>query len=198
MEAPSPHGSHSSSLSDYLRVVRRRKWIIIQAAVLVPLAAVAFSLRQTRLYEASSQVLLSNQNLASALTGTQQSTGVNLQADRVAQTQADLARVPAVANATLRAVHLERTPSELLSHSSVSAKPNADLLQFSVTDHVPALAQRLATAYARQFVRYRQALDTASLQRARTEVQQKIDLLTDRKSPLYQSLVEKDQQLATL
>ena len=38
-----------------------------------------------------------------------------------------------------------------------------------------ALAARLATAYATEFVRYRQQLDTASLQRARSEVQQKID-----------------------
>jgi succinoglycan biosynthesis transport protein ExoP len=188
----------SSSLRDYLRVVRRRKWIILQAVVLVPLAAVAFSLRQPNLYQASSQVLLSNQNLASALTGTQQSTGVSLQADRVAQTQADLARVPQVANATLTAVGLHRSPAELLSHSSVAAKQNADLLQFSVTDHDPALAARLATAYAGQFVRYRQQLDTASLQRARSEVQQKIDALTEQRGPLYQSLVEKDQQLATM
>ena len=164
----------------------------------MPIAAVVFSLRQQDLYQASSQVLLSNQNLASALTGTQQSTGVSLQADRVAQTQADLARVPQVANATLAAVGVHRSPAELLNRSSVSAKQNADLLQFSVTDHDAALAARLATAYATQFVRYRQQLDTASLQRARGEVQQKIDALTEQKGPLYQSLVEKDQQLATM
>ena len=35
-----------SSLRDYLRVVSRRKWIIVSAVVLVPLAAVLFPLRQ--------------------------------------------------------------------------------------------------------------------------------------------------------
>ena len=179
-------------------MVRRRKWIILQAVVLVPLAAVLFSLRQEHMYQASAQVLLSNQNLANALTGTQQSTGVSLQADRVAQTQADLARVPAVANRALRAAHVDRGASSLLGHSSVSAKQNADLLQFSVEDHVPALAERLATAYAAQFVKYRQQLDTASLQRARAELQARIDELPDKRGALYQGLVDKDQQLATM
>ena len=56
---------HSSTLRDYLRVVRRRKWIILQAVVLVPLAAVLVSLRQQDLYESSAQVLLSKADLLS-------------------------------------------------------------------------------------------------------------------------------------
>ena len=150
------------------------------------------------MYRASAQVLLSDQNLASALTGTQQSTGVSLQADRVAQTQADLARVPDVARRALAEVRLRRSPGALLAHSSVTAKTNADLLQFSVTDHDPELAARLATAYAHQYVLYRQQLDTGALQRARAEVQQRIDELPKWGSALMQSLIEKDQQLATM
>jgi Mrp family chromosome partitioning ATPase/capsular polysaccharide biosynthesis protein len=159
---------------------------------------VVFSLHQQSMYRASAQVLLSDQNLASALTGTQQSTGVSLQADRVAQTQADLARVPDVARRALAEVRLRRSPGVLLAHSSVTAKTNADLLQFSVTDHDPALAARLATAYAHQYVLYRQQLDTGALQRARAEVQQRIDELPKSSSALMQSLIEKDQQLATM
>src|SRR3954466_896593 len=37
------HASHAATLRDYLHVVRRRKWIIVQAVVLVPAAAIAFS-----------------------------------------------------------------------------------------------------------------------------------------------------------
>src|SRR5713101_8607377 len=82
---------HASTLRDYLHVVRRRKWIILQAVVLVPFAAVAFSLHQQKKYEASAQVLLSRQNLATSLTGAQDPS-VYIQADRIAQTQADVAR----------------------------------------------------------------------------------------------------------
>lgn len=189
---------HGPALQDYLRVVRRRKWVIVEVVLVVTLASVLFSLRQEHMYRASSQVLLSDQNLASALTGTQQSTGVSLQADRVAQTQADLARVPDVAKRTIAAVGLHRSPGALLEHSSVSARTNADLLEFSVTDHVPKLAAELATAYARQYVLYRQQLDTGALQRARSEVQHRIDKLPKGEGPLLRSLLEKDQQLATM
>ncbi len=191
---------HGSTLRDYLRVVRRRRWIILQAVILVPLAAVLFSLRQERMYQASAEVLLSQQNLAAALTGTTSATPTQ-QADRVAQTQADLARVPQVATRTLSAVGIQRSAIDFLNHSSVAAKQNADLLAFSVTDHSPELAATLASAYAKQFVAFRQELDTASLQRARNEVRARIHALEKSgltRSPLYASLVDKDQQLATL
>ncbi|HVM68952.1 MAG TPA: Wzz/FepE/Etk N-terminal domain-containing protein, partial [Gaiellaceae bacterium] len=120
-------GEQGTTLRDYLNVARRRKWIILQAVVLVPAAALAFSLSQTKLYEASAEVLLSNQNLAAALTGTPD-LARNLQADRVAQTQANLARVPDVARRVISATDADMTAEEFLQSSSVSAKQNADLL----------------------------------------------------------------------
>jgi succinoglycan biosynthesis transport protein ExoP len=182
-------------------VAGRRKWVILQAVVLVSVAAVTLSLRQEEMSRASAQVLLSNQNLANALTGVQQTGGVSLQADRVAQTQADLARVPLVATRTLRTLKLKRTANDLLSHSSVAAKRNADLLEFSVTDHDPGLAISLVTRYAKEFVIYRKQLDTASLERARTEVQQRIldlEAAGDTDSALHSDLLDKEQQLATM
>src|SRR5437870_11081273 len=98
-------GGQTTTLRDYLRIVRRRKWIIVQAIILVPVAAGVISYRQQQLYQGSAAVLLSRQNLAANLTGTQDPT-VYQQADRVAQTQADVARVPTVAERTLRAVGL--------------------------------------------------------------------------------------------
>jgi succinoglycan biosynthesis transport protein ExoP len=191
---------HDSSLRDYLRIARRRKWIILQAVVLVPVAAVAFSLRQEPLYQSSADVLLSSQNLAGALTGTANLSGTSTP-ERVAETQASLARVPKIAGAALREVGLTRPASDLLMRSSVSTSPNSDLIRFTVTDREPSLAKKLATAYAHHYTVYRQKLDTASLKKARSEVGARIKELiaaNDRRSALYQSLVEKDQQLATI
>ena len=61
--------AQSITLSHYLAVLRRRKWIIAVALVIVPLAVVLFSLRQERLYQASAKVTVSSQDLAAALTG---------------------------------------------------------------------------------------------------------------------------------
>jgi capsular exopolysaccharide synthesis family protein len=194
-----PHAE--SSLRDYLRVARRRKWMILQAALLVPAAAVVLSLQQQRLYEASSEVLLSRQNLAAALTDTPDVT-LSQDAARLVETQANLARIPDVAARALAAANVsDRTPDDLLDSSSVSGKANADLLEFKVTDPSRAVAARLATEYARQFTIYRRQLDTAALQRARAELGRRLTALEergDRVSPLYTSLVEKEQQLRTM
>lgn len=189
-----------TTLRDYLNVAKRRKWVILQAVVLVPAAATAFSLTQTKLYEATAEVLLSRQNLAAALTGTPDAT-LGIQADRLAQTQASLARVPDVARRVLEQTNSDMTPKEFLEASSVSAKQNADLLDITVTDANPVQAKRLASAYAEAFTDYRRELDTRALTRARLDVEAKLDDLAaegDRKSELYQSLVDKQQQLSTL
>jgi Mrp family chromosome partitioning ATPase/capsular polysaccharide biosynthesis protein len=197
----SGHQGQAATLRDYLHVVQRRKWIILQAVVLVPLAAVLFSLHQTKLYEAQAQVLLSAQNLAAQLTNTQ-STGINLQPDRIAQTQAGVARVPAVAQRVLnQIVGTGLSVDEFLGNSSVSTSPNADLLTFSVTNNDPWIARRLASAYAHQYTIYRRQLDTAAIQTALRSVNAKIKELVQadaRGSALYVQLVDRQQTLATM
>jgi Mrp family chromosome partitioning ATPase/capsular polysaccharide biosynthesis protein len=194
------HAEHRGTLPDYLAVLRRRKWLVLEAILLAPLAALFFSLNQQRLYEASAEVLLSRENLATSLTGAVDPS-FNQQADRIAETQARLARVPAVVQSTLDAAGVEMTVKDFLESSSVTARANADLLLFQVTHEDPATARRLATEYARQFTLYRRELDTAAIAGARREVQERIDELeasNAERTPLYRSLVEKDQQLATM
>ena len=192
---------HAATLRDYLHVVRRRKWIILQAVVLVPLAAVLFSLHQQKLYQAEAQVLLSSQNLAAQLTGTQ-STGINLQPDRIAQTQADVARVPQIAQRVLKKVGgTGLTPASFLASSGVTTATNADVLTFEVTNHDPALAWQLVNAYALQYTIYRRQIDTAAIKSALANVQGRIKgLVRDggRRSSLYASLVDREQTLATM
>jgi polysaccharide biosynthesis transport protein len=197
MDAPS---QEHSQLRDYLQVLRRRKWIVLTAVVVVPLAAYMFSTQQQSKYRATAEVLLSRQNLSQSLNGVQDPS-LSIQPDRLAQTQADLARVPPVIERTLRAAHADITPAEFAAESNVSAKTDADLLTFQYTHHDAALAARLATEYARQYIAYRAQLDTQALTKARTQVQDRITQLElggDTKSALYASLVERDQQLQTM
>jgi tyrosine-protein kinase len=196
-----PTSAHVATLRDYLHVVRRRKWIILQALVLVPVAAVAFSLQQQKLYQATAQVLLSTQNLAATLTGTQQ-TGINQDPNRIAQTQADVARVHLLAQRVLAAVHgTGLTPQEFLDSSSVSPATNADLLNFSVTSPDPERARHLVDAYAAAYTAYRRQLDTASIQTALAGVNLRIDAMAkahNTRSALYSSLVDRQQTLQTM
>ena len=195
------HVGHAASLRDYLHVVRRRKWIILGAVVLVPLAVVAFSLQQQKLYRASAQVLLSTQNLAAALTGTQQ-TGITQDPTRIAQTQADVARVPTIAQRVLAGFPgTGLTSQQFLDDSTVSTAPNADILTFSVTNHDPLVARELVDAYARVYTIYRRQLDTAAIASALKKVDASIKALLrsgGRHTSLYSSLVGRQETLATL
>jgi Mrp family chromosome partitioning ATPase len=188
-------------LRDYLHVVRRRKWIILQAVVLVPAAAIAFSLHQQKLYQAQAKVLLSTQNLAAQLTGTQ-NTGVSEPQTEVVQTQAEVARVPAIAARVLgRIPRSGLTVNSFLTRSSVSASTTADILSFGVTNHDPALAKRLVDEYASSYAVYRRKLDTAAIHNALVNVDGRIQSLVaagGKHGSLYTSLVQRQQTLATM
>jgi succinoglycan biosynthesis transport protein ExoP len=187
------------TLRDYLGVLRRHKWITFWTAALLPVLAVAASLQQQRLYQATAEVLISHQNIAASLGGLQQDF---TEADRLAQTQASLARVPAVARRAIAAARGSgMKPEDHLGISKVSTQANADLLDFSVTNPSPSLAQRLATAYAQSFSTYQRELDSAAFARARHDVEAQMEQLRAggaQDSGLYAELLTKDKQLRTL
>jgi tyrosine-protein kinase len=198
-EGKSPASVRGTTLRDYLHVVRRRKWIFLQAVVILPAVAVAVSLQQRSIYRAGAEVLLPTQNVVSALNGINDPT-VYQSPDRHAQTQADLARVPAVARDTLHRVGLHRSVDDFLSHSSATAKTNADLLELSAEDHRPNLARRLATAYGEAFSAYRAQLDIAPYANAKRQADAELRAMAAAhkvRSRAYQALMAKRAQLDT-
>jgi Mrp family chromosome partitioning ATPase/capsular polysaccharide biosynthesis protein len=190
--------SGHSSLVHYLRVLRRGMLVVFATLLVFTAGAVFLSLRQERLYRASAEVFLNSQDLVAALSNVAVS---YFDPVRDSQTQANLAATPAVAQRAIEAAGVKNhTPDELLGNTSITPTSNADVLTFSVTDPNPATASLLATAYAKAYTSYRQQLDTRSLERARIEIQQRLDQIEaegGRNSPLYSNLSEKEQQLRT-
>jgi polysaccharide biosynthesis transport protein len=188
-----------STLSDYVEVLKRRWWVVLLPLVVVPVAAVLVALRQPALYEASAQVLIGQESLATQLERLSDPTTVD--PERNVATQAQLARGPEVARRALEAAELNRRPSDLLDASSVTPAPETDLLTFAVQDADPDVAASLANAYARQFTIYRHELDLNGIESARARVQSEMQALEaqgDGESAAYENLVEKDQQLLTM
>lgn len=202
MEQRARRRSESGGLRDHVRVLRRRMWLILASIALITGCAVFLSLRQPPLYQASSQVLLKYQNLAANLTGIQDFSGVYQDPTRIAETQTKIATSPDVAKLTIKAVGLTgMTPGEFLSHAAVSVEPDSDILDFSFTDRSPGRAARVATEFARQYIVHREELDTAAISLARSEAEQRITELkaaNQTNTPLYERLVESDQQLRTM
>ena len=189
------------TLSDYLRVLRRRWWLVLLVALAVPAAAYYFSSKQEKLYTASAEVLVSNQNpLPTSLGGGQ---GANNSADaaRNLDTLARVAEVPTVASRTLQSLSVTgMTSAALLGETTVSADPNSDILTFQVTHRDPALAVRLANTYASEFIRYRTSLQTAVIDNALTGLSTRIRALQHTlkgQSPQNQSVTVR-QQLGVL
>ncbi len=201
MVHPEPPPRSISSLRFYLGVIRRRAVVIVVIIVAAIALAIAYTGHKSTIYAANAQVEINRQDLASALTGTADASSATDFA-AVVQTQADVARSPAVAKKVVRAVpraHL--TYSEFLANSSVSATSNADLLNFTVKYGNPNLVIRLTNAYARAFVQYRTSLDTASLNLAGRQLDRRIAQLQATgagKAPLATQLTAKLQQLQEL
>src|SRR6266516_4281825 len=192
--------SPSPALADYVAILSRRKWLILQALILAPVAALVLSLSQPAKYESTARVLISQQDIAAAVTGIQ-TTPNTIDPLRFINTQAQLARVPDVAN---RAVHIagvrNMSGGALLASSDVTPKNDADVLNFIVSNHDPEIAQRLADAYAQAFTQYRKQLDTAKIEDARAQLLQRLQQLKQagqENTDLYTGIVKSEQQLRT-
>jgi Mrp family chromosome partitioning ATPase len=186
------------TLRDYLATVRRWKWAVVTCAVLTPVVAVLLALGQPPLYEASAQVLIQRQNLAFELQNLTDQTAFD--PTRTIETQATLARVPEIARRTVAAAGVGEA-SALLGASSVSTQDNSDILTFRVRDRNPDIAARLTTEYARQFTKYRNELEGASITNALTSIEQRIADLEasgDQDSPLHKALLTTEEQLRTM
>jgi succinoglycan biosynthesis transport protein ExoP len=183
------------SLVDYLQVLRRRRWMFLAAVLLVPTLAAVLTMRQAPSYRASAQVLLDRETVVG-------SQAPAMDPEREVQTQADLARVPAVATRAIEASRVANlTPADFLKSSGVAPMLGSDFLMFSVTSSSPNVARRLATAYADAYVDYRQDLNMQELRNARAAVQERLGRLETRGlkgSSEYRSLAKEERRLGTL
>jgi capsular exopolysaccharide synthesis family protein len=189
------------TITDYLVVVRRYKWIILATALVVPIAAYLLSAQQTKVYRATSDVLLNRQDLGSTLTGIPTQSTVT-DPVRYARTQAQLARVPTVTQDAVERAGVEgMVAAELADSSDVTANPDTDILTFGVNHGEPSVAERLATAYAEAFVAYRLETETASLGVARQEIQGRLAELRAAgasDTDIYRQLAQQAQSIRTL
>lgn len=194
-------GPREQTFADYLAVVRRYKWLILVTALVVPFAAYLWSSQQTKVYRATSDVLLNRQDLGSTLTGIPTQSTVT-DPVRYARTQARLARVPTVTLAAISKSGVSGIDaSEFAENSDVNANPDTDILTFGVNNRDANVAARLATSYAEAFVAYKLETETASLQAARREIQGRLAELRDAgatDTDTYRQLAQQEQSIRTL
>jgi tyrosine-protein kinase len=190
------------TIGDYIGVVLRYKWLILVAAILVPVAAYVYSAHKPKIFDASAEVYLNTQtsDITASITGINTTTVYD--PDRTLQTAAQLAHGPAVAQTALDLAGIHALDAgRLLRMTKVIPEEGTDFITFKVTDTDPTRAAILATAYARAFRAYKLSLDTSTLTSARIELQKRLAQLrkasgTDTET--YRELSQKYQDLVTL
>lgn len=133
-------------LQDYIRVLRRRGWIIVLLAVMTAIAAFAFSKLQTPIYESTVDILVQP---ARADYGLSQSVKILLRSyvswmntDTRAQEVIDL-------------LSLDRVPGELRSNVKIASDESRLVIQMNVEDPDGELANNIAQAWTDLFVQWR-------------------------------------------
>lgn len=162
-------------LRDYLSVIRARKWVMIQAVVIVTLAALVTSFLQAPSYEGTAKVLISSQDTGSAILGTAIS-DLSSQPERGLQTQVQLMQLRPLAENVIRTLGLKTEPEALLKKIEVTAVGQTNIVEVKVTANDARLASQIANAMADEFVAWSKDYKRESIKTAADEVEQRLDV----------------------
>jgi Mrp family chromosome partitioning ATPase/capsular polysaccharide biosynthesis protein len=190
--------NESSTLSDYLRVLRRRKSYILAACVLIPVVAVLLTLRSEVRYEAQASVSLDDSSLADQLNGAASNGAAQApvlsdqQQQQLLTREAQVAESSAVEqNATHHLIGFLKG-ANLKDVARVTVSAPTGLLLFVAQSRVPASAAAIANGYAAAFLDHRRDLRLAQYQATETQLDLKLANLTSpqqQATALYKSLL---------
>jgi Mrp family chromosome partitioning ATPase/capsular polysaccharide biosynthesis protein len=183
----------------FVAVLRRRWPVILIPAIVGAAVAMLVEKSNDEDYVASADVYLTRLDVSGQLGRFSDLQSVQ-PVERWMETQAQLARVPQVAISAVDRSDVDGADAAaLLGATTVAARPNADLLTFSVRDADPEVARKLTDAYAEAFVEYRRDLDKATIRSVIDDVDSEIDALTppdgDEEAQLLFSLTQVRSQL---
>ena len=121
----------------YLALLSRRKWIIIPFLIFLPLAAYVYAAQATPVYEASAQVFLNRQS--QTLFRARRSARPH--PERVIRTQADIARLPVIAERVVEKAGLERRRGDVPGAVVGGLERPGRSSHVQVRDEVPSRAR---------------------------------------------------------
>jgi polysaccharide biosynthesis transport protein len=161
----SPNTSSSEvDLRTYLRVLRRRKWLVFVCVGLAVAGTVAYSFGATKEYSATAQLLVQPQGGTLPLT----TPGQTITPTDVA-TELQLLKSTPVVDAVRKRLH----SSEINVVGAEQGQTN--VISLSATNRIPALAARIANAYATEFVNYETFVVLKGLTTAELQLQSQIN-----------------------
>jgi succinoglycan biosynthesis transport protein ExoP len=143
-----------------LRIVRRRKWIVVQALIAVPLMALALSVRQEKEYTATATLLF--RETPAVL----EETAVLRDPTREAATNGELVALPEVAAKASEELNESISGAEFLESVEVTPSTSAETATVSATTTSPERSALIANAYGIAYINFRREAVRAQLQNA--------------------------------
>ena len=163
-------------LRQYLDIVRRHKWLIIQATIVVAVAAYLFSDLKTPAYQATARVLLRPNDSAEQLYPGYQVEMFN-DPDRYVSSQIDIIQSEAVAQLAAKSLPGGGNPDALLGEVGASQGGMTDVVDVTGYSIDPVRARDVANAFAKAYIENRRLYAVAGLQKAVDELNAKLAAL---------------------
>jgi capsular exopolysaccharide synthesis family protein len=142
-----------------LRIVRQRKWVILQATIAVPVIAFLFTLSQEKQYTANATLLF----LESPIQLTESASAVD--PTRQAATNSALATLPVVAERASKSLE-GVSGEEVLGSVEVTPSNEANTATIAAVNGDPQLAAEIANAYGEAYIAFRRNTDRGQVQEA--------------------------------
>jgi capsular polysaccharide biosynthesis protein len=134
-------------LTDYIRILRRRGWIIIVMIIITAASAYVFSKLQTPVYKASVAVSI---NPARADFGLTQSAKILL------RNYVAIVHSEKWAGNVIERLDIDLTPGQLKANTTVASDDSRLLIQIDVKDYDAGQSTRIANEWAQKLVEWRQ------------------------------------------
>src|SRR4051812_33435653 len=181
-----------------MQIVRRRLWILVLCAVLVPAAAVAVSAAQQKKYTAEATLLFRDPQFDQKLFGSTFVPNSN-DPERQAATNLELVSLETVAARTAKRIP-GVTPKQVQDAVDAETKGQADVVSIKATWTDPRRAATLANAFANEYIAFRRDADRAKIGVARKPLRRQLRDLSrrERAGPLGRSLRARLTQLNVL
>lgn len=155
-----PQVNSEGVLEQLLRTVRRHKWIVLQATIVVPLLALVFSLSQEDEYTATATLLFRQ-----APSGVSEGTENVIDPTREAATNGELVGLPVIADKAAESLE-GVSGAEVLEGVSVEPSSEADTAKILATTPSAELSAEMANAYGNAYISFRRSADRSQVQDA--------------------------------
>jgi len=163
-------------LRQLAQALMRRKWIIVSLFFVAAVTAYVVSDRMTPIYEATTTVLVRDQQSSLNIPGLE---GLTTGSRSQIQSSIELFRSRTLARRTAERLGLEYaddSPELAAFRSAISIQPasGSDLIRISVQHEVPLMAQQIANTLVQAYIEENQLMNSQSVRAAREFLQSQL------------------------